>query len=148
MMFSRLPSLPPEHDLQLLVDVFSAHIHPKMALLRYISLKTLLRPDRPRYLTYAMSCLGSIASGGAQSVTESLWWAADILMTATLEVDNREARKADVVNAVSLRAPSFPLLISTQWVMLEIYGTLSANTAIWNRTNMNHGYVETVCSDI
>jgi hypothetical protein len=113
MMFLQLPSVPPEHDLQVLVDVFSAHVHPKMALLRSISLKTLLRPDRPRYLTYTMSCLGSIASGGAQSVTESLWWAADILITATLEVDNREARKADVVNAVSLQRRIFPLLIST-----------------------------------
>lgn len=102
MMFSRLPSVPPESDLQVLVDIFSAQVHSKMALLRSIPLKTLLRPDRPRYLTYTMACLGSIASDGAQSVTESLWWAADILITATLEVDNREARKVDVVNAVSL----------------------------------------------
>jgi hypothetical protein len=71
-----------------------------MTLLRYIPIKSLLRNDVPQYLTFAMASLGSVASSGRRSDAKTLWWAANLLIAATLEVDNLEARKVDLVNAV------------------------------------------------
>ncbi|KAL3423890.1 hypothetical protein PVAG01_05637 [Phlyctema vagabunda] len=128
MMFSRFPDIPPEDFIQLSVDTFSTKCLPKMALLRDIPTNILLRTDRPRYLTFAMACMGALASDAPSPVIESLWWASSILVTAKLEVDNREARKVDLLNA---------------WVILETYGILSGNKSILQRTNMTHGYIET-----
>ena len=101
MMFSRFPDIPPEEVLLPLVDIFLTHVLPKMTLFRCILVKTLLRAERPQYLTFAMACIGSVSAGGPHTVTEALWWAANILIAATLEVDNRAARKVDLLNAVS-----------------------------------------------
>jgi hypothetical protein len=102
MMFSRFPTVPPENILRSLVDAFATKVHPKMTLLHRIPIRSLLRDDVPQYLTFAMASLGSLVSGGLQSDTEGLWWAANILIAITLEVDNREARKMDLLNAVCI----------------------------------------------
>jgi hypothetical protein len=80
-------------------------VHPKIALLHSIPIELLIRDEIPKYLTLAMACLGCIAGEGLASAAEGMWWAANILITATLEVDNREARKADLLNAVCLLHP-------------------------------------------
>ena len=99
-LFSHFPTLPPGSILQSFIDVFINDIHPKMTLLCRIPVGSLQRSDSPPYLSYAMATIGSLASGGDQSVTEDLWLAANLLIAGTLEVDNREARKADLLNAV------------------------------------------------
>ena len=100
MMFSRFPVVPSENALQSLVDLFTTQVYPKMTFVRGIPIQNLLRDSRPPYLTFAMASIASMASGGAQSVTEAMWWAANRLITGTMEVDNREARKVDLLNAV------------------------------------------------
>ncbi|KAH7323956.1 hypothetical protein BKA65DRAFT_77255 [Rhexocercosporidium sp. MPI-PUGE-AT-0058] len=126
--FSRFPTLPPREMLQSFVDVFVNDIYPTMPLLYHIPVESLQRSDNPPYLTYAIATIGSLVLGADQSLTEDLWWAANFLIAGILEIDNREARKVELLNA---------------WVLLEAYGALSADPRIWQKTNITHGYVET-----
>ena len=100
MLFSYFPSVPSEETLRLLVNEFSEKVHPRITLLRSIPMETLTHDKVPKYLTLAMACLGCFAAEGMSSTAENMWWAANFLITATLEVDNREARKADLISAV------------------------------------------------
>ena len=55
---------------------------------------------RPQYLALAMACIGSVMLGEPERVSTTLWWCSSRLLIGHLEVDNREARKIDLLKAV------------------------------------------------
>lgn len=72
-----------------------------------------------------MACLGSVVADGVPVDINSLCWTAHILITATMEIDNREARKTDLLNAV----PS-SLLASYERFTYGLVGDYASN--LWN----------------
>jgi hypothetical protein len=99
MLFSRLPPVPPDDVLDLLVTEFFARFHSRTAILRSIPRDVFDHPVPAQYLRYAVACLGSTLSGGTVDA-ENLFWSATLLITGTLEIDNRVARSLDLVAAV------------------------------------------------
>lgn len=99
----------------------------------------------PLYFTLAMACMGSMLDECPVERSSKLWWSSLRLLMGQLEVDNREARKMELIKAVrSNPYAGESVLKAIQWVLLESYGHLSADRLTWNRTSMAHGYVETV----
>lgn len=71
-----------------------------MALVSSIPKESFQRPAPPEYLTYAMATIGSVLSPQPSIQSDSLWSAATVLIALALEIDNRQARNWDLVNAV------------------------------------------------
>jgi hypothetical protein len=100
MLFSRLSPVPPDDIVDLLVADFFTRFHSRMAVLRAVRRSVFDHPISAQYLRYAVACLGSTLSGGPLDVAENLFWSSTLLITGTLEVDNRVARTLDLVAAV------------------------------------------------
>jgi hypothetical protein len=99
MLFSRLPPVPPDDVLGLLAAEFFARFHLQTTILRSIPQDVFDHPVPAPYLRYAVACLASALSGGVRDA-ENLFWSATLLITGTLEIDNRVARSLDLVAAV------------------------------------------------
>lgn len=99
MLFSRLPPVPPDDALDLLVAEFFTRFHSRTAILRSTPRDVFDHSVPAQYLRYAEACLGSALSDGALDA-ENLFWSATLLITGTLEIDNRVARSLDLVAAV------------------------------------------------
>jgi hypothetical protein len=99
MLFSHLPPVPQGDVLDFLVAEFFTRFHSQTAVLRSIPRDVFNHPVPAPYLRYAMACLGSTLSGGALDA-ENLFWSSTLLITGTLEIDNRVARTLDLVAAV------------------------------------------------
>ncbi|RYC80437.1 hypothetical protein BFJ63_vAg16673 [Fusarium oxysporum f. sp. narcissi] len=96
-----LPQLPPEITSEQLLKAFRTNVHPHMPLICQIPIETFDKTQLSGYLSYAMAALGALTLPSAFSITLTLWSAARTLITACLEVDNREARKPSLINAAS-----------------------------------------------
>ena len=94
------PDIPSEGVLKSLVGAYCELGHLSMPLVSQIPASALRAPNKPEYLTYAMAAVGAVISATHPSITHALWSTANMLVASTLEVDNREARKADLINAV------------------------------------------------
>lgn len=99
MLFSRLPPVPPDDVLDLLVAEFFTRFHSRTAILRSVPRDMFTHPLPAQYLRHAVACLGSTLSGGELDA-ENLFWSSTLLITGTLEIDNRVARTLDLVAAV------------------------------------------------
>ena len=107
-----------------------------------------LRPSKAKYLPFAMASIGAAIAGEPPNKSKAFWSGAIRLLVWQLEVDNREARKMDLIDAVCLSSSTLGSMSSTdaeyKWILLETYGHISSNKVTWSHTTMAHGYVETV----
>lgn len=99
-LFSNFPETPPNETLIPLIDAFHSLFQEKMPYLRSLPRAVFDRDNCPRYLQLAVACMGSQVSRAVISANR-LWWAASRLLTAAVEIDNREARKMHLLSAVS-----------------------------------------------
>ncbi|KAF5532895.1 hypothetical protein FMEXI_12155 [Fusarium mexicanum] len=123
-----LPDLPSGITLEQLLEAFRSNVHRRMPLIHYIPIESIDQTHSPGYLAYSMAALGSLTVPNATSAAHSLWSTARSLITASLEVDNREARKPSLITA---------------WVIMATYGALCADETSWHQMNVCHGYVVT-----
>jgi hypothetical protein len=100
MLFSGLPSVPPDDMIDLLVTEFFSRFHAHIPFLRFAPRTIFHHPTASQYLVYGVACLGSTLSDGAVEVAKNLFSCSTRLITGTLEIDNRVARTLDLVAAV------------------------------------------------
>ncbi|KAH7133856.1 hypothetical protein EDB81DRAFT_805208 [Dactylonectria macrodidyma] len=122
------PSIPPEVAPERLLERFRQEVYPNMSLLCLIPIEAFHAANLSGYLGYAMATLGAMMDPVASSITHGLWSFANTLSVIGLEMDNREARNLDMVNA---------------WVLLGTYGALCGDVTSWQQTNTGHGYIGT-----
>lgn len=94
------PEVPSGVAVQSLIEAFRARGRPSMPLISQIPAQSFGAVDMPEYLTYAMATVGAVIAMNDSSTAHALWSTANILIASTLEVDNREARKVDLIHAV------------------------------------------------
>ncbi|KAH6959577.1 hypothetical protein BKA56DRAFT_624130 [Ilyonectria sp. MPI-CAGE-AT-0026] len=123
-----LPQLPLEPPPRTLLDAFRIKGHPNLPLIHHIPIRSFSSANLPGYLAYAMATIGAMILSESPTATDSLWSTGNTLIASALEVDNREARKADLINA---------------WALLGTYGALCADAESWQQTNTNQGYIST-----
>ena len=99
-LLDNFPKVPDDNAAVLLIHSFCNSVYSELRLISFIPIEQLIRADTPKYLKFAMEVLGMMVAGGFEDEASRLWHAANLLITVTLEVDNREARKADLFNAV------------------------------------------------
>ena len=68
--------------------------------LRDIPVPQFYPPSPPYYFTLAMACMGSMLRGLPTEKSADLWRSSWSLMCRQLEVDNREARRPELIKAV------------------------------------------------
>ncbi|KAJ9617549.1 hypothetical protein H2204_013680 [Knufia peltigerae] len=110
------------------VELCTRDFISKAPFLRDVPASLFCQLPAPLYFTLAMACIGAMLGECSIERSSKLWWSSLRLLMGQLEVDNREARKMELIKA---------------WVLLESYGLLSSDRLTWNRTSMAHGYVET-----
>ncbi|KAJ4247094.1 hypothetical protein NW762_013232 [Fusarium torreyae] len=93
------PELSSDTTFGQLLEAFRSNVHLRMPLIQHIPIESFDQTNLSGYLTYAMAALGSLTLPNATSTAHSLWSTARSLITASLEVDNREARKPSLINA-------------------------------------------------
>jgi hypothetical protein len=94
------PEVPSEVTVRSFIEAFRTRVHPSMPFLSQIPLQSFCAANMPEYMTYAMAAVGAVKGMTDSSTSHALWSTANILIASTLEVDNREARKVDLINAV------------------------------------------------
>lgn len=146
-----IPAMPPDIEATALLEAFRTKVHPNMSLLSYIPIQSYERTELTDYVAYAMATVASLICSTSWQASRPLWSTANMILSLALELDNREARNVDLINAVKTSLLSDALnnvvhiLTLKQWVLLLTYGALCAEPRFWERTNITHGYVETVC---
>ncbi|KAI8686825.1 hypothetical protein NCS56_00343900 [Fusarium sp. Ph1] len=96
------PELPSGVLPEQLLTFFRTDVYPYMSLIHHIPLESFNISQLSDYLGYAMATLSSMMIPEASSATHTLWSTAKTLITAGLEVDNREARKPGLINATNV----------------------------------------------
>jgi len=102
-----LPPLPSNLALQPLVDAFQDKARPALAFVSEIPSHAYTHANLPNYLIYSLASIGSLACSQDVMQAEQLWSAANTSIATMLEIDNREARNPDLINAVSPRYVRF-----------------------------------------
>lgn len=96
----QLPALPLNSVSHTLLDTFLTQGHPNMPLIHHIPLTSLSPRDRSGYLAYSMAVIGQLIQDRNLAAANSIWTTANVLIVLGLEVDNREARNVELLNAV------------------------------------------------
>ncbi|KAJ5062298.1 hypothetical protein J3E74DRAFT_405547 [Bipolaris maydis] len=84
-----------------------------------------------------MAVIGQLIQDRNLAAANSIWTTANVLIVLGLEVDNREARNVELLNA---------------WALLATYGATCADPVFWQQMNITQGYVGTaarrLCGDL
>lgn len=89
-------------DIPKLVSICYHQFIPRVPFLRDLPSRTAFEQPKSVYVNLAMASIGGIIAKEPISKCVSLWRSAIRLIIWQLEVDNREARKIDLISAVSL----------------------------------------------
>jgi hypothetical protein len=82
--------------------VFQVQAHPAMPLVSLIPKEAFQGQALPDYLTFAMATIGAVLAPQPSVDHQQLWTRANALIGLALEIDNRNARRLDLINAVRL----------------------------------------------
>lgn len=90
-----------------LIDSFEKTFLLQMTRLCGVTPEVYSAGHRPRYLMYAMSCMGSVSWPESIEDPAAIWWHSVKLLVSRLELDNREARRIELLKAVSSQRISY-----------------------------------------
>ena len=90
------------YDGQQLTDVCRIKFTSQALFLRDIPEDVFYQRPQSRYFSLAVACIGSLLNGDPEKQSSSLCLASLWLLLAQLEVDNREARRVELMKAVSV----------------------------------------------
>lgn len=97
-----IPALPLGFDAGMVLEVFQTKVHPDMSLLHHIPIRFFARTTLSDYVAYAMAAVSTLICPGASLTSHPLWLTANNLLSLALELDNREARNVELINAVNI----------------------------------------------
>ena len=87
-------------ELECHVETFRSRAHSALAVIADIPTRAFEGSHLPHYLVLAMACIGSVTSGRPMNEAKTLWSSANTLVATTLEIDNTEARRLHLIDAV------------------------------------------------